>query len=128
MEKSRFDDYIVSTACSRCSREFNRTLAWFRIHDAIVCPCGGRIHLRYETLMGMLTPGEVGMDVMQKDVEAALKEIGDELQDYARDHPSLGDQELKRHAYEALTNQLGHEYVSISPGGHVGFEVAFDED
>ena len=84
--------------------------------------------MRYETLMGMLTPGEVGMDWMQRDVEAALKEIGDELQDYARDHPNLGDQALKRHAYEALTNQMGHEYVAISPGGGVGFDVAFDED
>ena len=120
MENSEFDDYIVGTACPKCGEEFERTMAWCRAHDAIECPCGGRIQIRYESLIRMLTPGTKGMDGMRGVLEAIrkeeLKEIKEELRNYARDHPELSDQELQRHVYEAQTNRFG-EYLTISIGG-----------
>ena len=127
MEKNRFDDYIVDTACSKCGREFKRTVAWCRTHEVIVCPCGGRIQVRYETLMRWLTPGKQGEDGLPQEIEAAFKAVENELGDYARDHPNLSEQEFQRHAFKKLTNHLGREYISISSGG-LGIDVAFEEE
>ena len=97
-------------------------MAWCKAHDAIECPCpcGRRIQIRYESLIRMLTPGTKGMDGMRGVLEAIrkkeLKEIKEELRNYARDHPELSDQELQRHVYEAQKNRFG-EYLTISIGG-----------
>ena len=128
MENSQFDDYIVGTACSKCGREFKRTMAWCRTHGVIECPCGGRIQVRYETLVGMLPPGKQGGHGGREEIEAAFTEIEHELGDYARGHPSLSDQELQRHAFEALTNHLGREWISISSGGAGGIEDILVKD
>lgn len=127
MENRPFDHYIVGTACSKCGREFKRTVAWCRTHGAIECPCGGRIQVRYETLMRMLNPGEQGGQGRREE-EAALKAMENELRDYALDHPNLSDQDLQRHVFEALNNHLGREWISVSSDGAGGIEVVFDED
>ena len=103
-------------------------MAWCRTHGAIDCPCGGRIQVRHETLMGRLSPGKQGRAWKQEEIEGALKEIESELRDYARDHPNLSDQELQRHAYASLTNHLGREWISISSGGAGEIDIVFDKD
>lgn len=128
MEKRQLDECIVGTACSSCGREFKRTMAWCRTHGTIECPCGGRIRVEYETLKQMLAPGIQGGHGGLLEIEAAFKEIEDELGDYARDHPNLGDQELQRHAFKALTNRLGREWISLSSGSTGEVEVVFEKD
>ena len=108
-------------------------MAWCRTHGAIDCPCGGRIVVRYETLIGMLTSGvqgtEEAIEWIKKETEAEFSDVQDEIRDYARDHPNLSDRELQRHVYEVMIGRLGREYISISSAGvGVRIETGFGED
>jgi hypothetical protein len=50
---STFEQYALPIHCPKCGAKIEKTVAWLRTNDELVCPCGAKSHLEPAEVIGV---------------------------------------------------------------------------